>query len=357
LHNKWEKFISEFYTLRNSLVIADFDHHWMKLMNKYPEIQGYCDRRVESINHVIKLEANSGNSLCQLQVGIELQLKDEAKYASLQEFQNMNPTRGLPHVSNTIFKSIDNMCKKYLMPNSLALQCKQMLESLLYRESNYNVGFIEDDYDEPQVLLDIALEYCAGSNVNEIWEVNYIQSTTNHSQFILLLDDVQKSILQYEIIQNENKPSTRTFQILERIHDQEVNNRVAVELESKKVSYCRSLGFCKKALNIAITNDSNKALENFLQQFIDEQILSQCQNTYEPSVQELDQRTNDLKISDPLQHKGKGHPANKRYLSANENHDIKNVGLNHQDDETLESGSMKKNKRQCAMCKLWYHDS
>ncbi|CAG8765432.1 1993_t:CDS:2 [Cetraspora pellucida] len=94
-------------------IIADFDHCWMELMNKYPEIQGYCDRvlyptkecwayaftkwkfsanthstqQIESINRVIKLEANSENFLCQLQAGIELQLKDEAKYASLQEFR------------------------------------------------------------------------------------------------------------------------------------------------------------------------------------------------------------------------------------------------------------------------------
>lgn len=151
--------MSDFYALRNSLVISDFDHHWMELMNKYPEVQGYCDRvlystkecwahaftkrcfsanthstqRVESINRVIKLEANSGNSLCQLQIGIELRLKDEAKYASFQEFRNMNPTTGLPHVSGTIFKSVDDTCKKYLTQNSLALQRKQMLESLLYR--------------------------------------------------------------------------------------------------------------------------------------------------------------------------------------------------------------------------------
>ncbi|CAG8663863.1 911_t:CDS:2, partial [Scutellospora calospora] len=106
-------------------LISDFDHHWMELMNKYSEVQGYCDRVlyltkecwahaftkqcfsantystqcVESINWVIKLEANSGNSLCQLQIRIELQLKDEAKYASFQEFRNMNPTTSLPHIS------------------------------------------------------------------------------------------------------------------------------------------------------------------------------------------------------------------------------------------------------------------
>ena len=45
----------------------------------------------------------------------------------------MNPLADLSHVSNTIFKDVDDICKKYLTPNSLALQRKQILESLLYR--------------------------------------------------------------------------------------------------------------------------------------------------------------------------------------------------------------------------------
>ncbi len=45
----------------------------------------------------------------------------------------MNPTIGIPRVSNIIFKSIDKLCKKYLTFNSLSLQRKQIVESLLYR--------------------------------------------------------------------------------------------------------------------------------------------------------------------------------------------------------------------------------
>ncbi|CAB4445964.1 unnamed protein product [Rhizophagus irregularis] len=67
------------------------------------------------------MKANSGSSLCQLHSEIELRLKDEAKYSRLQEFRNMNPITGMPLVSiNTIFKSVDKICKKYLTPNSLA---------------------------------------------------------------------------------------------------------------------------------------------------------------------------------------------------------------------------------------------
>ncbi|CAG8801522.1 37481_t:CDS:2 [Gigaspora margarita] len=87
----------------------------------------------------------------------------------------MNPITGLLYISNTIFKGIDDMCKKYLISNSL--------------NSNYNLGFLEDDYEELQILLGIALEDCNEGSINEIWEVKHIQSTTNHSQFVVLLDN------------------------------------------------------------------------------------------------------------------------------------------------------------------------
>lgn len=148
LRNEWNSFITDFYAMRNSFMVLDFNIWWLELMNKYPEVQSYFERvlyltkecwayaftkctfsanthstqRVESMNQVIKLEANSGSSLCQLHTGIELRLKDEVKYAKLQEFCNINPLAGLPHVSNTIFKDINDVCKRFLTSNSLALQ-------------------------------------------------------------------------------------------------------------------------------------------------------------------------------------------------------------------------------------------
>ncbi|CAG8619948.1 8542_t:CDS:2 [Gigaspora margarita] len=337
-------------TLYESLVrLQQENPDWyfkMDLMNKYPEIQGYCNRvlyptkeywahaftkrkfsantystqHVESINCVIKLEANSGNSLCQLQLGIELQLKDETKYA----------------------RDIDNMYKEYFTLNSLALQRRQILESLLYRSliraneksDCHNVGFIEDDYKELQILLNMALKDCCGTSVNEIWKVRHIQSTTNYSQFVLLLEDgthyctclyliyagfvcrhffavimqskkalfnmklipswwySEKGLMasdnqgsSVQVVQNKGEPlPTSTFQVLQKIRGQEIDVRNAVELDLKKVSYSHSLGLCKKALNIAITNGSNKALEDILQQFIDEQVLAQNENSSEQEL-------------------------------------------------------------------------
>ncbi|CAG8610979.1 9589_t:CDS:2, partial [Cetraspora pellucida] len=300
LNNRWDNFISDFYTLRNSFVVSDFDRHWIELMNNYSEVQSYCDRvlystkecwayafmkrkfsanthltqRVECINHIIKLEANSGSSLCQLQAGIDLSL---------------------------------------LHNNELNVSASQQLD--------HKVGFIEDDYKEPQILLNMALEDCS--------------------------DSVELTI---QLVQSKSKSlPTVIFETLKRIRGQKVNSKIAVKSDSKKVSYGRGLGICKKALNIAIMNGTNKVLEDLLQHFINEQVSAQSSSTASNlSEQGIGQEINSLIISNPSQHKGKGHPANKRYLSAIENQNNKLVRSNNQ-VEISESGSKKKNKRQYAL--------
>ncbi|CAG8564286.1 10375_t:CDS:2, partial [Dentiscutata erythropus] len=107
------------------------------------------------------------------------------------------------------------------------------------------------------------------------------------------------------------------FQVLEKICRQEVNNQDAVKLDSKKVAYSYSLELCKKALDIAI----------------------KMQVSNQKNIQELFEQ--EFMISNSLQYKGRSHPLNKRCLLAIENHSIKNVCSNNQ-DETLASGSMKK---------------
>ncbi|CAG8795101.1 24919_t:CDS:2, partial [Racocetra persica] len=133
--------------------------------------------------------------------------------------------------------------------------------------------------------------------------------------------DNQKSSVQ--VVQNKGEPlPTRTFQVLQRICRQEIDIRNIVKLDSKKVSYSRGLGLCKKALNIAITNGSNKTLENILQQFIDKQISVQNKNIFE---QKLNPENNEFTI---------------------EKNNSKNSSSSNQ-AEISELGSKKKNKHQC----------
>ncbi|CAG8740602.1 14937_t:CDS:2, partial [Rhizophagus irregularis] len=315
------KFVSEHnHELQNGIDLQEFS----PLLRKIP------DNIVEEIQFYVQechLEANSGNSLCQLHSGIELRLKDEAKYARWQEFRNMNPTTGMPRVSDTIFRNVDEICKKYLTPNSLALQRKQMVESLLYRtwikeveniyllDSNrYDEGFVEDDYEEPQILINMALEACSNGIVNEIWEVRHLQSTKNRSQFVIILDDgshyctclyliyagfvcryffavmLQSKIAQFNIklipsrwyskeglsvmdkiqensiqLIQDGEQRTGTFYTLNIIRGQEVYNEFIKNLDSKKEIFGRGIGLCKKALNLAIASNSHQVFENLLQ--------------------------------------------------------------------------------------------
>ena len=53
----------------------------------------------------------------------------------------------------------------------------------------YDIRFMEDGYEEPKMLLNMALQDCSESKVEEIWVVKHIQSTTKHVQFVILLDD------------------------------------------------------------------------------------------------------------------------------------------------------------------------
>ncbi|CAG8793563.1 8550_t:CDS:2, partial [Racocetra persica] len=100
-----------------------------------------------------------------------------------------------------------------------------------------------------------------------------------------------------------------------KIREPKINIRNAIELDSKKVSYSYGFRLCKKALNIAITNGSNKLI----------------------------QENNNFSISNPYQYKGKGHLANKRSLLAIKNYNSTNIVSSNQ-DKILASGSKKKNK-------------
>ncbi|RIA97235.1 hypothetical protein C1645_814310 [Glomus cerebriforme] len=64
-----------------------------------------------------------------------------------------------------------------------------------------------------------------------------------------------------------------------------------------------------------------------------------------------------LNIANPLQHKEKGRPANKRYLSAIENHSNHSSNKNRNIQEETSDARRKRNKRQYSICKSWYHDS
>ncbi|CAG8746283.1 8439_t:CDS:1, partial [Ambispora leptoticha] len=107
------------------------------------------------------------------------------------------------------------------------------------------------------------------------------------------------------LIQVETEFQTGMFQTLNNIRGQEIFDESFINLDSKKEIYGRSIGLCKKALNLAILNNSSEAFEELLQQFIKKQ--------NKMSTESSEDSNNINNITDLIQHKGKGRPTNKRY--------------------------------------------
>ncbi|CAB5358997.1 unnamed protein product [Rhizophagus irregularis] len=138
-----------------------------------------------------------------------------------------------------------------------------MVEALLYRtwiketgnivlqdKNWYSTGFMEDDYEEPQILLDMALKDCSDGIYSE--------------EDLMIAEKVfEKSV---QIIENEYQlKQTGTFLMINTIRGQDVYSGFVKHLDSKKEQYGRSFGLCKKALNLAIKNKSIQIFEEILQ--------------------------------------------------------------------------------------------
>ncbi|GBC53442.2 uncharacterized protein OCT59_004039 [Rhizophagus irregularis] len=79
-----------------------------------------------------------------------------------------------------------------------------------------------------------------------------------------------------------------------------VYNKSAKQLNSKREFYGHGFGLCKKALNLAITNGSNKVFEELLQDFIKQQLSVQNENN-----EQIEHEIDVSKISNLARHKGK----------------------------------------------------
>ncbi|CAB4493652.1 unnamed protein product [Rhizophagus irregularis] len=152
-------FIKEWNKCRNSFSEKEFQRRWYGLLKNYPEAQKYLERAlgtdmtswalcfthrsfnagvqstqyVKSYNVLIKKSVGSSTTLYELNIQIQLQLDKEEKFERLEEQVNQNPTVGLPNVIERYFKRIDGIIKKYLIPQVLKIQRRQMNKSLLYR--------------------------------------------------------------------------------------------------------------------------------------------------------------------------------------------------------------------------------
>ncbi|CAB5366255.1 unnamed protein product [Rhizophagus irregularis] len=131
LRNKYNDFIKEWNKCRNSFSEEEFQRRWHGLLKNYPEAQKYleCALGTDVTGWALCFTHRSFNA----DIQIQLQLDKEEKFERLEEQVNQNPTVGLPNVIERYFKRIDGIIKKYLTPQVLKIQRRQMNESLLYR--------------------------------------------------------------------------------------------------------------------------------------------------------------------------------------------------------------------------------
>ncbi|UZO16097.1 uncharacterized protein OCT59_007492 [Rhizophagus irregularis] len=147
------------------------------------------------------------------------------------------------------------------------------------------------------------LEQCLNRYSTQLGFETKIVRAEKEEEGLILMNEMQESSIR--IIQNEEELlSTETFQALENICGRNVY--ASPVKDSKKAFYGYGLGLYD------IEQDTNQEINTFM-------------------------------ISNPLQHKGKGHSSNKRYLSAIENNTMKYSKSNHHDEPA--EGSKKRNKR------------
>ncbi|CAG8498204.1 8061_t:CDS:1, partial [Cetraspora pellucida] len=135
------------------------------------------------------------------------------------------------------------------------------------------------------------------------FNIKLVPSRWYSKEGLLLREEVQEKSI--TLIQVETEFQTGTFKTLNNIRGQEIFDESFINLDSKKEIYSRGIGLCKKALNLAILNNSSKAFEELLQQFIKKQ--------NKMSTESSEDSNNINNITDLIQHKGKGRPTNKRY--------------------------------------------
>ncbi len=146
-------------------------------------------QRVESLNEVLKKHMDWGTLLKELVKVIESELDKEAQYSQIKDYYRSNPLISLLSTYSILFKDIDFVLKSFLAPISLSLQRAQMKQALLYQGTLISIeqvnesdnepnSIIEHIYDRPHIRLQELLLGIDHKEIQEIWEVNYIVTSS-----------------------------------------------------------------------------------------------------------------------------------------------------------------------------------
>ncbi|CAB4479697.1 unnamed protein product [Rhizophagus irregularis] len=416
LRDNFESFRSEFLTIRNSLCHRQFEIKWNELLNKYPICQPYLTRvlyscktswacyainrnftagvqssqHAEVSNKIIKEKLSRASHLSDVVKEVQAAFDNQSKRATITEFKNEIPTKGLPTILNEYFPNLDELLQDFLTPQILQKQRDQISQSLCYdvtlvtdwlpllevRDDFFQERLgREDEYDQPQSLFASLLENVPQSSIMEVWKVIRHRGQQLSSQYVILLDDGSHlsharfhitliprrwhndkkfnlnqdhaSIPSYQIGKDESDISEQTplqsisFSHLERIRKMPD----IMQMQGPKQKYGFGMGYAKKALDYAVRADKVEEFVTQLKVFIEEtkEDLSDQQDSVENMV-----------IGDPLRTQHKGRQPN-RYKSGGEvtkKSQKRKLQAMQDVTNTIEQGSsVQKRSRLCQKCK------
>ncbi|CAG8689026.1 14416_t:CDS:2, partial [Dentiscutata erythropus] len=136
----------------------DFERRWMRFvefLRSFSKASRYAlETLYPSLSH--------NSTLLHLVDAIQNRLNEEARYARINEQQNMNPSIGLSHVVTKYFPVIDSLIREYLTPHD---QFPQEPENIVEN------GCLEDDYERHQIGLKSLLQTLERDIVVQIWIV------------------------------------------------------------------------------------------------------------------------------------------------------------------------------------------
>ncbi|CAG8548192.1 6837_t:CDS:2, partial [Dentiscutata heterogama] len=309
----------------------DFNRRWLRLLNKYSQIQNYFNRTLQGTGIQSTQRVEVMNRL--IKDGIRYTLSLRSLHEHIQNLLD-NEAHQMLSVVESLFLQVSNILKLYLTPYILAIQLQQIAGSLLYRarlrpmedilelqenlQLDYDSGFLENQLDRPQNSIIALIKDINLSDIIEIWKLIYLSSQD------IRLEDLQPQSIKISTMfqQTATNIAVPDFYIIEKIRDTNIYIIKNQQVANKKARYANGFGRMKKALIIALELGYEEELIYIMSSFINQK-KSAIENIDNENIQPSESQQ--IIVMDPLVVKHHGRPPIKRLKSFSESYDHKKL--------------------------------
>ncbi|CAG8800217.1 19315_t:CDS:2 [Cetraspora pellucida] len=342
LRSHFEEFRQKFYVCQNSLCSELFEARWSHLVDQYLEVAKYMSETlyVNKKSWGISWICNQFTA-----VNINNYVKNEKHFEKFKVEHSALPTVGLPTLNIMLFRQIDDIMKKFLMPIMLGKQHLQMNQSTDYDDEEVNIGLQEQEQDIHQILFKSLIR-----NINQDEVLEYLEPNIDQRKLLQQTSTIKVCCT----VRSEGIQPNITFENLFFIQPSSYN--LYLTTKPKKAVYAELFGLSKKAIDLAIKSDISRKLVNTLKLFL---------NDVQDKNQQTNNDDNQIVINNPNIVKHKGQPS-KRLKSNIEygsfksgqvlqnNINTTNIIKNMSGDSDNETTSVVK-RRICGKCKQYGH--